>query len=85
MNIVMLYETHVGPPPPHPPMRPMRGAADAAARGQGEEVGSLALPPPRVRGLFGLSSAIFDYVVGRKIERSSRPTWYCKFQLTSMT
>jgi hypothetical protein len=40
----------------------MRGADDAAGRGQDEVAGSLALSPPRVRGLFGLSSAIFDYV-----------------------
>jgi hypothetical protein len=41
-------------------MRPMRGALadDAAGRGQDEGMGSLALPPPSVRGLFGLSSAI---------------------------
>jgi hypothetical protein len=42
-------------------MRPMRGAEDAAGRGQDEGMGSL-LSPPRVRGLFELSSAIFDYV-----------------------
>lgn len=43
-------------------MRPMRGADDAAGRGQDEGIESLALSPPRVRGLFGLSSAIFNYV-----------------------
>jgi hypothetical protein len=54
-------------------MRPMRGADDAAERGQDEGMGSLTLSPPRVRGLFGLSSAIFenDYVaVERERERS---------------
>ena len=52
-------------------MRPIRGADDAAGRGQDEGMGSPALSPPRVRGLFGLSSAIFenDYVAVER-ERS---------------
>lgn len=39
-------------------MRPMRGPDDAAERGQDEGIGSPALSPPRVRGLFELSSAM---------------------------
>ena len=54
MSVVRWFETH----DESPPMRPMRGPDDAAERGQGEEAGSLAFWPPRVRGLFGLLSAM---------------------------
>jgi hypothetical protein len=49
-------------------MRPMRWPDDVVERGQDEGTGSPTLSPPRVRGLFGLSSAIFNYVM-REIKR----------------
>ena len=39
-------------------MRPMHRPDDAAERGQDDGMASLALSPPRVQGLFGLSSVI---------------------------
>lgn len=67
MGIVRQYDTHVEPPPPpQPPMRPMREPDVSAGREDGG--GSLAFPPPSVRGLFGLSSDIF-YALLRCVEK----------------
>jgi hypothetical protein len=53
-------DTHEEPPPPS---WPKRWRDDAPCRGHEERVGSFEPPPPpRVRGLFGLSSDIVDYV-----------------------
>jgi hypothetical protein len=52
----------------------MRGA-DAAGRGQDEGAGSLALLPPSVRGLFGLSSAMFDYVERERDQGQCGDAW----------